>query len=59
MTVCASFSGVVNWGVVEVASAVKYQGQFGSCRAFSANQAVVPQLLLTSGGFRVFASDSV
>ena len=31
-------SGVVNWGVVEVASAGKYQGQFGSCRAFSARQ---------------------
>ena len=40
-------------GVIEVASAVKYQGQFGSCRAFSATQALLSQVALTSGGFRV------
>ena len=29
------------WGVIQVVSAVKYQGQFGSCRALSATQAVL------------------
>ena len=34
-------------------SAVKCQGHCGSCRAFSATQALVSQLVLTLGGFRV------
>ena len=45
------------WGVFEVLSAVKDQGQCGSCFAFC-SQAVVSQLVLSSGGCGVTLSHS-
>ena len=49
------FSVGVNWGVSELVSAVKNQGQFGSCSAFSVSQAVGLQLVLTSGGISLLS----
>ena len=46
-----AFLGGFFWGVTVVVSAVKSQGHWGFCRAFSAT--LLSQLVLTSGGFRV------
>ena len=54
------FAGGVNFGLSEVVSAVKNQGQCGPCAASSVTQAVEWQLVLTSGsiprGFHCSAS---